>query len=303
MAARGMTACEWLSLRAALAHFATFRGSTQSQRHIKPIHWYVACRLVVEGGFDPDEIAPRPPFRVHRQSGRLLLTHDPGLGGSGERTVYGGLKTKNVDVVVTKEGVGPVIAVSCKGAIGAFRNLTNRMEEAVGDCTNLHIAYPPLVCGYLFVMRANRAEEVGAGSDEAVSNHGRTVRRLLDNDVAVDVEGRPVEAVRRFHAALGELADRRGIRNDVSRYEAIALALASTHPADAGEVFDAFPALDSRLRFERFFDAIYRRYDERFVYAAPDLKALTERREWDEASPTFRAPAMADLDYEPRTSS
>ena len=234
MAARGMTACEWLSLRAALAHFATFRGSTQSQRRIKPIHWYVACRLVVEGGFDPDEIA-----------------------------------------------------VSCKGAIGAFRNLTNRMEEAVGDCTNLHIAYPPLVCGYLFVMRANRAEEVSAGSGEAVSNHGRTVRRLLDNDVAVDVEGRPVEAVRRFHAALGELADRRGIRNDVSRYESIALALASTHPADAGEVFDA----------------IYRRYDERFVYAAPDLKTLTDRREWGGASPAFRAPAMADLDYEPRTSS
>lgn len=303
MAARGMSACEWLSLRSALAHFATFRGSTQSQRHIKPIHWYVACRLVVEGGFDPDEIVPRPPFRVNRQSGRLLLAHDPSMGGSGERTVYGGLKTKNVDVVVTKEGVGPVIAVSCKGAIGAFRNLTNRMEEAVGDCTNLHIAYPPLVCGYLFVMRANRAEEVGAGSDEAVSNHGRTVRRLLDNDVAVDVEGRPVEAVRRFHAALGELADRRGIRNDVSRYEAIALALASTHPANAGEVFDTFPARDSRLRFERFFDAIHRRYDERFVYAAPDLKTLTERREWDGASPAFRAPAMADLDYEPRTSS
>ena len=158
--------------------------------------------------------------------------------------------------MVVEGGFDPdEIAVSCKGAIGAFRNLTNRMEEAV-DCTNLHIAYPPLVCGYLFVMRANRAEEVSAGSGEAVSNHGRTVRRLLDNDVAVDVEGRPVEAVRRFHAALGELADRRGIRNDVSRYEAIALALASTHPADAGEVFDA-----------------------------------------------FRAPAMADLDYEPRMSS
>ena len=50
-----MSTCEWVSLRAALAHFVTFRGSTQSQRHIKPLHWYVACRLVVEGGFDPDE--------------------------------------------------------------------------------------------------------------------------------------------------------------------------------------------------------------------------------------------------------
>ena len=55
MATSGVSACEWVSLRAALAHFVTFHGSTQSQRHIKPLHWYVACRLVVEGGFDPDE--------------------------------------------------------------------------------------------------------------------------------------------------------------------------------------------------------------------------------------------------------
>ena len=132
MATSGVSSCEWVSLRSALAHFVTFRGSTQSQRHIKPLHWYVACRLVVEGGFDPDDIVPRPPFRAERKGGRSVLVHDPSRGGSGERTVYGGLKTKNVDVVVTKEGIGPVLAVSCKGAIGAFRNLTNRMEEAVG---------------------------------------------------------------------------------------------------------------------------------------------------------------------------
>ena len=123
-----MNVCEWWSLRSALADFVTFRGSTQSQRHIKPLHWYVACRLVVEGGFDPDEIVPRPPFRVTWKAKRLVLVHDPSVAGGGERTVYGGLKTKSVDVVVTKEGIGPVLAVSCKGAIGPFRNLTNRME-------------------------------------------------------------------------------------------------------------------------------------------------------------------------------
>ena len=119
MATSGVSSCEWVSLRSALAHFVTFRGSTQSQRHIKPLHWYVACRLVVEGGFDPDDIVPRPPFRVERKGGRSVLVHDPSRGGSGERTVYGGLKTKNVDVVVTKEGIGPVLAVSCKGAASA----------------------------------------------------------------------------------------------------------------------------------------------------------------------------------------
>ena len=239
---------------------------------------------------------------VTRKGKRLVLVHDPGVGGGGERTVYGGLKTKSVDVVVTKEGIGPVLAVSCKGAIGAFRNLTNRMEEAVGDCTNLHIAYPPLVCGYLFVMRANRAEEVGRdlGVDEDGSSGDRPPRKLTENDVALDDQGRPVESIRRFHAALRELADRRGIRDDVSSYEAIAFALASTEPARAGDIVEDFPEPGGALRFDRFFDSLYRQYDERFVYAAPDLRKVTARREWDAASPVFEEAGPTDLDYEPR---
>ena len=295
-----MSACEWISLRSALSHFVEFRGSTQSQRHIKPLHWYVACRLVVEGGFDPDEVMPRPPFRVDRRKGRRVLVHDPGLGGSGERTVYGGLKTKEVDVVVTKEGIGPVLAVSCKGAIGAFRNLTNRMEEAVGECTNLHIAYPPLVCGYLVVMRANRAEEVGVVPEQRESEQERSSRPLKKNDVAIDRQGRPVALVRRFQAALRELADRRGIRDDVSRYEAIALALASTRPGQAGEIVQDFPDAGSPLRFDRFFETLYRQYDERFVYGAPDLRRTTGRKEWAGRSAAFNAAVMTDVDYEPR---
>ena len=105
----------------------------------------------------PEEITPRPPFRAERANG-WQLSYDPSAASGGERTVLGGLKTKNVDVVIVKNGLGPVMAVSCKGAIGAFRNLTNRMEEAVGDCTNLHITYPALVTGYLFVMRAHRQD-------------------------------------------------------------------------------------------------------------------------------------------------
>ena len=41
--ARRMSACEWWSLRSALAHFVTFRGSTQSQRQIP------ASAVVVNG--------------------------------------------------------------------------------------------------------------------------------------------------------------------------------------------------------------------------------------------------------------
>ncbi|WP_198963534.1 hypothetical protein [Sinorhizobium fredii] len=89
-----------------------------------------------------------------------ILEFDPLLAGGGERTVLGGLKTKNVDVVVTREGIGPVLAVSCK-----VRNLTNRMEETIGECTNLHITYPALVLGYLVLLRANRMIE--AALDDA----------------------------------------------------------------------------------------------------------------------------------------
>jgi hypothetical protein len=139
--------CRMIDQSEAFRVFATFEGQTQSQAHIKPIHWYVACRLVLEGGFLPEDITPRPPFKSRKRGGTWELTYDASVAEGGERTLLGGLKTKNVDVVVVKEGIGPVLAISCKGAIGAFRNLTNRMEEAVGDCTNLHITYPALVTG------------------------------------------------------------------------------------------------------------------------------------------------------------
>jgi hypothetical protein len=228
---------------------------------------------------------------------------DPAVATGRERTVLGGLKTKNVDVVVTKNGLGPVLAVSCKGAIGAYRNLTNRMEEAVGDCTNLHITYPAMVTGYLFVMRANRYEEevVEGVAPEAAS----PARQLKANDIAVSRGGEPVESIIRFHSALRELSSRKGIRNDVSRYEAVSLALVDSSGPQAGQVLERFPPPDGPLRFERFFDALYVRYDERFVYGAPDLTSLTRRREWSPTSPLFaESPqnhrSVQSMDYAPR---
>ena len=149
-------ACQWVNQTEALRHFAVYGGKTQSQQHIKPLHWYVACRLVLEGGFHPDEITPHPPFVVIERGGQRLVLFDPDKATGGETTVLGGLKTKKVDIVVNKNGIGPVLAISCKGMTGAFRNLTNRMEETVGECTNLHLTYPALVFGYLFVLRANQ---------------------------------------------------------------------------------------------------------------------------------------------------
>ncbi|NQU24197.1 MAG: hypothetical protein HQ567_23190 [Candidatus Nealsonbacteria bacterium] len=68
------------SLRTAFSLFAD-ATQTQSQKHIKPTHRHVAERLVIEGGFPPDEIMPRPPLRFEiTGSGRNrqhVLIHDP----------------------------------------------------------------------------------------------------------------------------------------------------------------------------------------------------------------------------------
>ena len=266
----------------AFRHFATFAGPTQSQQHIKPLHEYVTARLVLEGGFAPDELRPRPPLRVVPGTNRL--SYDPNHATSTEATILGGLKTKNVDIVATKAEIGPVLAISCKGMTGAFRNLTNRLEETIGECTNIHIGYPMLVFGYLFIARANRADQQTAQTDAALA-----------------ADGQPVEALLRFHAALTEMTGRLGVRNDFSRYEAVGMALVDTQQGNAGQLVQAFPPSDSRINFNGFFDTLYQRYDERYVVGAPRLQSRTRRIAWAPDSPAFRDwPAMSALDYEIR---
>lgn len=295
--------CQWTSQKEALAAFAEFTGKTQSASHIKPLHWYVACRLVLEGGFDPDDIVPRPPFRAEYRSGSAPVLHyEPSLAKGGERTVLGGLKTKNVDVVVTRDGIGPVLAVSCKGVTGAFRNLTNRMEETIGECTNLHITYPALVLGYLVLLRANRIVETALddaadiASELAAAPEG--ARTLAANDIAMAEGGEPVAGIVRFHNALRELVGRRGIRNDVSRYEVIGFGLVEMHGPSRSSLLDSFPPPESALNLRGFFDTLYARYDERFVVSAPDLSRVTRRSEWATSSPAL---SLSNIGYQPRT--
>ncbi|MDE0449847.1 MAG: hypothetical protein OXH96_24545 [Spirochaetaceae bacterium] len=289
--------CQWVSRDDALHHFASYDGRTQSQQHIKPLHWYVACRLVMEGGFHSDEIKPRPPFSVVKRGRRNLIEFDETCATGAEATILGGLKTKSVDIVVNKDGLGPVVAVSCKGMTGAFRNLTNRMEETVGECTNLHITYPALVFGYLFVLRANRAI---VEDDKESTGGSRRRSRLTPNDVAIDPSGQPVESIARFHAALCALTERQGIRDDVSRYEAVSMGLVGVESDHVGQLLPVYPPPDSPLVFDRFFDDLYSRYDERYVYSAPDLSSRTRRIEWSSDSPALVPSVAPSMDYEIR---
>lgn len=285
--------CEWRSEEGAVRDFVQFRGKTQSQGHIKPLHWYIACRLVLEGGFLPQDITPRPPFRVETKKKKLYLVHDPSVATGVERVILGGLKTKLVDVVVCKDGVGPVLAVSCKGMTGALRNLTNRMEETVGECTNLHITYPALAFGYFFVIRANQNEVVETppiSMDDAK-------KVIAKADVAIGRDESPVAALERFHYALTQMEGRRGVRNDLSRYEAVALAVAN----ERGALLESFPRYDSRVRLNAFFSTLYDRYDERFVFTGAALRAVTARKFWFAESPAFTDVAsMGGIGYLPR---
>lgn len=288
--------CRWINLREALSEFALATYGTTSQRHIKPMHWYVACRLCLEGGFDPDEITPRPPFVVERgRSGLRTIRHCPESGGSGEQTIIGGLKTKQVDVVVTKRDVGPVLAVSLKGTLRAFRNLTNRLEEAGGDCTNLHMTYPSLVYAYWAVMRVNRPGPVPLNAPAPL----RSAKGIMEsNDISVLSDGEPHQAIRRYHLALSGLTDRDGLRNDVSKYEAIALTLVNTDDESLGTVFEGFPPLGDPLHFSNLMPTLYRQYDQRFVYQAPDMMKVTFRKGWASDSPALKD--WAHIEYEPR---
>lgn len=291
--------CKWLDRREALAEFAVAKYGTTSQRHIKPLHWYMACRLCLEGGFHPDEITPRPPFRVTEKgigpSVRRLIEHAPETGGTGEQTILGGLKTKQVDVVVCKRDIGPVVAVSMKGTLNALRNLTNRLEEAGGDCTNLHLTYPSMVYSYWGVIRANRPGRIPENAPLSLKTDDGNVR---PNDLVIDEHGNPIQSVVRYHLALTGLTGRDGIRDDVSKYEAIALTLVNVDDGHLGEVHTLYPPSDSPLHLDNFLKTIYRQYDLRFVYQAPDLSLRTARRGWHEESPALRGWKIRE--YQPR---
>jgi hypothetical protein len=283
--------CEWLTLRNALKAFVLGLPNHQSARHIRRMHWYVACRLVIEGGFHPDTIKPRPPFDVQKrkEKGRLkaYLHYAPRLAGGGERTVLGGLKTKDVDVVVSLDGIGPCVAVSMKGMLNAYRNLTNRLEEAVGDCTNLHISYPALVYGFLHLLRANREGPVPENGESFLNKAKKTNADVLDNDVALRGNDEVATSIKRYHDALARLAGRRDMRDDITRYESMALVLVSPDETTLGDAFAAYPPVESPLHFDGFFARIYEQYDLRFVYGAPTLAHETRRLEWDPDSPAL----------------
>ncbi len=200
------------------------------------------------------------------------------------------MKTKQIDVVVAKQGIGPVVAISVKGTLKAYRNLMNRMEEAIGDSTNVHVMYPGLVYGFMHVLRANRAEKGYGPKDSAIGENCEVSPQVMS-----------------YFAALSEMTGRRFVRNDFTRYEAVALALVENQPPrEIGSVYGLFPDADSSLRIETFFSRLFEVYDLRFPLRAARLAGV-RRVAWREDSPLFEqlkaeteSPLDEILGYSPR---
>ena len=79
------------------------------------------------------------------------------------------------------------------------------------------------------------------------------------------------------------------------------MAMIEASARRGGELIEGFPDSDSPIHFERFFDTLYRRYDERYVVSAPQLARRTRRLEWSVDSPALDATVFGDLDYRVRT--
>lgn len=266
------------SLWHAIARFASSDPNDPPGERIRALQRYVACRLVIEGGFHPDRIRPRPPISVERNRRGALLHHNPDVAKPGCRTLFGGLTTRKVDVSVTVADIGPVLAVSLKGTHLGLDDVVEGLEGVAGRCVNLHLAYPALACGFWHVVSVN---------DDGAR---RPVRRGPTGGQSVPdaLNHRERGELNRYHDALRRLSERWDLRNDPSRYEACALTLVrcDSEPEQCA-VDSRFPGPGSVLDFNRLFRRLYSVYDRRFVFSAPELRGWTEREVWCVESPLF----------------
>ena len=271
---------------------------TQPGGLVNSLRWYVASRLVIEGGFDPDWIRPRPPITVDRARRGLLLSHDPDAAKPERRTLPGALKAAKPDVTVTIPTIGPVLALSLVGTEGVavtrgrVPELTGGLERIAGACVNLHMVYPALVYGFWHVLGTSQGRDLVPVTRSApVGNPGDYGGRARTRTGELAAE------LRRYHDVLARLSEREDIRDAPSRYEACALTLVE-HGTGRHEGIpnpDYVPP-GSVLDYNRMFERMYAIYDRRFVNSTTGLRQTTERKVWHRDSPLLaEATVLGDL--------
>lgn len=251
---------------------------TQSGEHIKSLHAYCAARLVLEGGILPEWISPRPPLLANRISNAVYgLRYSEAVESKAERRVLGGIKYKNVDVTAVVDGLGPAIGISAKSTGNAFRNLTNRMEEALGECTNVHLMYPGFVFGFLHFIKFSKASETGTPQDASFAE-----------------DDQPLPLMKRYHEVLVALSGRHAITDPGMRYESVGLLVYRCRGQQA-EIWPSYPPPDSPVHFARFFKRLYDLYDLRFGYPDPDGPNI--RKDWRPQGPNIMDKFDQDLEF------
>jgi hypothetical protein len=232
----------------------------QSGGHVKPIHSHVANRLVLEGGFRPEWSWPGPPLESKQITlERFTLSHRAEAARSGELEIVGGMRCKDVDVTIASPSTGPVVGVSIKTTGNAFRNLTNRAEEAPGDAANLHMMYPGFVFGFLHFIKY---AELGSVAKE---------------DASFDREGNPLRWIVRFHNMLVALLGRAYIYDPMMKFESVGL-LIYKNDAGKGTLLRNYPPPTSPLHYSHFYNRLYATYDIRFGTRKDDGKV--GRKHW-----------------------
>jgi hypothetical protein len=133
-------------------------GTTDSQ-HIVVFEHFWKAQLAAALKVDPAQVGPRRiRFRPHR--------------------------TKSFDVCWPLEGE-PKILISIKSMQNAYRNFTNRIEEAFGDSAVLRLYRVPAVFGFFFFMLDGKvprglAEQGKTGLGHIKSGKGKGVAPHLD---------------------------------------------------------------------------------------------------------------------------
>jgi hypothetical protein len=232
---------------------------TQSGKHMKPLNRHLANRLVIEGGFPPEWVHPRPGMSSKLETNRRYFLQ-PGKQDDSERQVLGGIKYKNVDISTFAPGIGPAICLSTKATTVSFRNLTNRMEEALGECVNIHMMYPGALLGFLHCIRFARPDQVA---------DTRNASFTIDNF--------PIKGIVRYHDVLATLSGRNLISDPPMLYEAVAM-LVYQEVGDKMVIWNDYPPEHSPVHYKHFFERLYKLYDIRFSY--PNPRAHNTRKEW-----------------------
>ncbi|KQQ79380.1 hypothetical protein ASF70_01445 [Rhizobium sp. Leaf321] len=149
------------------------------------------------------------------------------------------------------------------------------------------------------------SSELKAAANESVEEGAETDKsQMKKNDLAFDEQGNVVDSITRFSYALSEMTGRKGIRDEISRYEAMTLVMIEPLEGNGARKFAGFPEERLQLQLKDFFNDLYLRYNERFVIGAPALTAQTNRLFWNEKSPALRELTSVvgnELEYELRT--